>query len=301
LGKWGRLALLVGVLGAALHGFPESAFSQGLDPSQVDEAEEAAAVVVAPSGPALEPHAAAARGLTVALASISRTRAIQLIIEHRAYQQIDERTWHDLAGLDGGALRVGLGLAVVPLERLELRMTRVNGTVERYDTIEAGLRYQMLHQDTHQLDLALGVTGDWFVQPKADDAAAWGANVALGRSVPGGLTVTAGALAASDSSSEAKGPSDQDWSAAVYSHLAWVLPGVDALELDGEVTVPAGGFSAGYVQWAGGITGRTWRHRFTLLVTNTQALTVDALAPGAWRSPDDIVFGFTILRQWDIQ
>jgi hypothetical protein len=240
------------------------------------------------------------RGFHWPLATVADGGTLQLHIDHRTFSPMTKDPFHDLLGLDGGNLKIGFVFDFSALDWLAFRIGRQNGTIESYDTFEFTTRIQALEADRHFLNLTVGAALDWFVEPKLDDRLGAAGYLTLGRDLPGGLGLNATTLLASRSSSLTRASGDTEWSLAVGGELSWTMPWFQALRIAAEFATPVAGYRASDLTWTGGITYYSYRHGFSLVVGNNQMLTLDGLAAGTSRQPDDVIFGFTILRQWEL-
>lgn len=255
------------------------------------EVKEAEVKTLAPP----EPVPTTVRSLTLPSWRFPKAMTGQLLIDHRARQKFYDYAFRDGLGLDAGGLKIGLGLRFVPLSFLEAHVERMNGV---FDTYEFGLRWRILNAESVGISLLLGGSVSWFMQPNAQDAAGYNGELILGRSLPFGVDISLMALAASDSSSLSKRGSDPNHSVGVGAALDWRIPGADFVQLSAETLFSVAGYDGGHPLFSAGVTFLTWRHAFSILVSNSQLFTADALPAGSDRALDDLILGFHILRQF---
>jgi hypothetical protein len=260
-------------------------------------------VVAAESAGKVEPHVTMCRSLTIPSAYLAKRGTLQFTVDHRAFKPIRYRDhWYqnlfeDALGLDGGALKIGLSLRYAIADYLDISVTRQNGVAEIFDTYDTGVRIRLLRAERYLLDLAVGVGMSWFYQPQRADAVAWNGFLAARVPIPFGLELGGVVAGSTDSSGPQKSNVDGNASLALGGHLAY-RP-LDWLELRADTLAPVAGYDSGWPAVTGGISFLTWRHAFTMLVSNTQYVTLDAVTAGAHQGLSDVVFGFVILRQWD--
>ncbi len=239
------------------------------------------------------------RGLTLPIPRMGRGNSLRLMIDHRAWQKLWKDSFDDYLGLDAGALKIGIGIQYAILDWLDVQFQRQNGTMEVYDTYELRVRGRVLDEASQFLSLVLGAGGSWFHHPNQDDSGAFNAQLLLGRRLPWGIELNAAVLGTSHSSGMEKGSADEDWSLAAGGELAWNPDFFRPLRVSVEASFPVAGYDSGNPSVAAGVTMMTHRHGFSLLVTNNQLLSMDALPAGSNRALDDLSIGFSILRQWD--
>ena len=270
---------------------------------EVDDAGPVEMVTPTGSVAAVEPHATLCRSLTIPSAYMAAAGTLQFTVDHRAFRPIRYREhWYqnafeDALGLDGGALKIGLALRYAFTDYLDLSVTRQNGVAELFDTYDSYVRVRLLRADQSFVGLVLGAGVSWFYQPRIDDAVAWNGFVALRVPFAFGLEVGGLVAGSSDSTGSFKRTGDTNGSLAAGGSLAY-RP-LDWLEVRADTLAPIAGYGGGWPAITGGVSFLTWRHAFTLLVSNTQYVTLDAIPTGSHLGPRDVIIGFTILRQWD--
>ncbi len=223
----------------------------------------------------------------------------QFLVDHRPRQKFTKNPFKDGLGFDSGALKIGLEFRYAPWSFLESWVRRQNGSMEVYDTYEWGVRGKPLTQDFAGVDVVVGAGISWFSQPNTSDAVGFHGQLLVSRSLPGGVVLNAGVLGASQSSGFNKSDLDPSQTIALAGSLDWRPPWFDFLRITGEFDIPISGYDAGNPAWAMGLSFLSWRHVFSVLLTNTQMLTIDSVAPGSDRAMDDLLLGFTIGRQFD--
>ena len=290
------LALLTAPASVLAQGVPDEDDDLSLDLGDLDDVEVAEVTEV--EEPALLP--VLCRGLTVPLHNMGRQGALQFTIDHRAMQKFDEDPAHDFLGLDSGGLKIGFALRYSPLDIVDVLAARQNNTSETFDTYELAARVAPLSHEKHYVDLVLGGGASVFVHPGEEDAVGWNGQLLVGRPLPAGFDFTLGVLAATESSTPAKSNADYNYSAGAGGELSWGMGVHPHVRLHVEAVAPFVGYDAGHPAVAAGVNILTFRHGFAFLVSNSQMLSLDALPAGSYRTVDDLVVGFSILRQWDL-
>lgn len=238
------------------------------------------------------------RAISVPLPRTIPMGHLQYVIEHRNRTPVDEDTFDNFFGFDGGNLKIGLELRYGLLDNLDISVYRLNGTVEGFDTWQYALRYQPLNEQDHFVDVAIlgGVTV--FTVQDGEDASGGFGGLLLGRSFTKYLYANVGGLSHSDSSAFAKTLTDEKDSTSVLGSLtAHLKPG---FALVAETSIPVDGYDAGSVAWAGAAKFITHGHTFSIVAANTQYTSLDGLAAGTSFPDDEVVLGFSITRAFEI-
>ena len=219
-----------------------------------------------------------------------------ITINHRAYEAVSKDPWFDYAGLDGGSLKIGLGVRYGLLDGLDAGVFRLNGTVEAFDTYELDARYQILNQNRFGCDLAVRGGVSWFSQKNAKDASGFVGQLLLDRIFADRIIVGGGLLYHSSSSNDKKRSSDTGFSVAGTLFTEYRFLG--NLAADAEVAETLGGYHSKYPNFTVGLKAYTNRHTFALLVTNTQYMGADGMLANTWRAkPTEWIIGFNITRE----
>lgn len=275
---------------------PDEEDDLSLDLGDVEEVEVADVAEVEP----VELLPVLCRGLTIPLHEMGKAGTLQLTIDHRAMQSFDEDPFHDFLGLDAGGLKIGFAMRYAPLDFVDVLAARQNNTAEAFDTYDLAARVSPLTHEKHYVDVVLGGGASLFVHPENEDAVGWNGQLLVGRPLPAGFDFTVGVLAATESSGPAKSNADYNYSAAAAGELSWGIGTHPHVRVHVEAVSPVIGYDAGHPSLAAGVNILTYRHGFAFLVANSQMLTLDALPSGSHQELDDLVVGFSILRQWDL-
>jgi hypothetical protein len=222
-------------------------------------------------------------------------RSVLFTVEHRGRSPAFDHPLRDGLGLDNGSLKIGLGLRYSPIANVDAGIRRVNNALDLFDTYEFDLRYCLLDEAGQGFDAALGTGVSLFYQDIDGIASGYFGTVLLGRSIAGRLYLSTGALYHSNSTYSAKTLDDIDWSLCVPASVS--LRVVKGLSLLAESFIPAGGYSAGKPGYACGFKYATWRHGFSLLITNSQYTTIDGMVSGSDRLNNPVI-GLMITRKF---
>ncbi|MFH2006942.1 MAG: DUF5777 family beta-barrel protein [bacterium] len=236
------------------------------------------------------------RVVTHKLARTTRRLGLLIIVDHRTNQPaFTKNILKDFFGLDGGGLKIGLGLRFGIFDDLDIGFLRLNGVAEIFDVYEFDVRYHFLRQEKHHLDMGLVVGGTWFEQRNAKDAGGAYGQLIFHRTFFRRLLVGASLLFHSDSSLDTKKKSDTQWSFAIgtFLHLrihravAWTFEMMNAVA----------GFRAEHPAWSSSVQFLTQRHTFSLVLTSTNYFSSDGMVSNTWRSWKELVIGFSITRE----
>lgn len=214
-------------------------------------------------------------------------------VTHRARQSLTDHSGRDFLGLDAGGLKIGLGLRWGALPNLDVGVFRLNGTAEVFDTVELDLRYCMLRQEKHGIDVALRPGISWFIQPDRGDASGLFGQLIATRQI-GRLTLDGGVLYHSDSSGDRKALADDDASLAFAVSAELRLS--PKLAVCVETAPTLSGYGEAKPATSVAIKAFTYGHTFGIVVSNTQYIAADGVVAGSWRDWDRPILGFTVTR-----
>ncbi len=238
------------------------------------------------------------RGINVLKPTTLRKNSLLFLVEHRTRKQPDQDTFHDLAGFDAGGLKIGLGLRYAPHENLETGFYRLNGQSELFDTYEFDLKYRLLSQQAHGIDLAARAGLSWFTQSGIEDASGFFGQLLAGGKISRHIRIGSGVLLHTESSSALKSTADDEYSVAVPVQLEVRLNGRFAWEI--EAVTPVAGYKQPHPVISTSLKILTWRHTFSLVVSNSQYMSADGIVAGSHRALDDLVVGFSITREFGL-
>jgi hypothetical protein len=215
-------------------------------------------------------------------------------VEHRGQSPAFDHPFRDGLGFDNGSLKIGLGLRYSPFKNLDAGLRRVNNGMDPFDTYEIDARYCFAEESRRYFDAAIRAGTTLFYQDTSGFASGYFASLAAGRSVGDRVYAATGILYHSNSTYFTKTVSDKDWTLCLpFSLSIRVHKGFSLLA---EVFAPLTGYSAGKPAYAYGFKYATWRHSFSVLLTNTQYTTMDGVVSGSGRL-NQPVLGFMITRK----
>ncbi|MBN1129170.1 MAG: hypothetical protein JXA71_09295 [Chitinispirillaceae bacterium] len=235
------------------------------------------------------------RGFSLLLPRTPAPKSLLFVVEHRANSPAFANPLRDALGLDNGSLKIGLGLRYAPFERLDIGVRRINNGLDLFDTYEFDGRYCPFRETAQGIDAAIDAGFSLFAQEVHGMASGVFASVVAGRHFFNRVYGAGGAQYHSNSTWLSKKTSDTDWGLCIP--LGFHVRVIGGLTLLTEWFFPAAGYSAGRPGYAAGFTFATWRHRFSLLLTNTPYTTADGTVSGSGRM-NDPVLGFMIVRQF---
>jgi hypothetical protein len=234
------------------------------------------------------------RAFTLMNGRTLRPQSWEVVIAHRTGAPLRKNPFYDYVGFDSGGLKIGLGLRYGVLDRLDIGVYRLNGTVEPFDTYELDGRYQLVKRQDHGFDLALRAGVSWF-SAEGNNASAFLGQLLGSTLVADRLTLGAGLLFHSDSTNEKKTREDDKSSTAVMGLTE--LRVLDWLALDLEVAANVGGYSSQIPIFTFGPKIVTNRHSFAFVVTNSQYMSADGVVANTPRAPKRWILGFNITRE----
>lgn len=218
-----------------------------------------------------------------------------LLLAPRSSRPMAEDPLNDFLGFDGDGIKVGIGLRYGLSDGVDVGVFRLNGTVEVFDTYELDLRYQLLTQEEHGIDVAARGGFSWFAQKKRDDALGVFAQLLANRVLFGRLLVGAGLLLHSDSSNDRKAATDPGRSLAAAATVEYRVTGNVAWDL--EIAAAFAGYHSRYPTFSTGPKIITHRYTFAVAITNTQYIGADGILANTRRgSYDKLVLGINLTR-----
>jgi uncharacterized beta barrel domain-containing protein DUF5777 len=238
------------------------------------------------------------RGINVLKPRMLRKNSLLFLVEHRTRKQPDRDSFHDLVGFDAGGLKIGLGLRYAPLDKLEMGFYRLNGQSELFDTYEFDLKYGLLSQQSHGIDLTVRTGLSLFSQSGIEDASGFFGQLLAGGKIGRHLRLGSGVLLHTESSSELKSVADDEYSIAIPLQLEVRIN--ERFAWEAEAVTPVAGFKAPHPVISTSLKILTWRHTFSLIVSNSQYMSADGIVAGSHRALDDAVVGFSITREFGL-
>ncbi len=222
--------------------------------------------------------------------------AYLFLVQHRNRVSVDEDPFHDLLGFDGGGLKIGLVLRYGILDDLDIGICRVNGTVESFDVYEFDLRYHILEQKAHFVDLALRPGFTWFSQKDDDDASGGFFQLLIGRHFfDNRLSVGTGLLYHTDSSGAGKTEKDDDYSIAAQAYTE--IGFLDDFAWTVEISANMAGYGATHPQLSTAIKYVFHDHTFAIVLSNSQSISADSIVSNTEHDLGEVVLGFLISKE----
>jgi hypothetical protein len=111
--------------------------------------------------------------------------------------------------------------------------------------------------------------------------------------VTAGLTL----LYHQDSTGPVKYADDTDYSVALGGYLSVRI--ATFLAWDAELSERVAGYGATYPAWSTAVKFISWRHTFSIVVSNTEYISSDGIVANSPRGFGDLIMGFTITREVD--
>jgi hypothetical protein len=239
------------------------------------------------------------RAVNVMNARTTRARALNFLVDHRAWEAFQSNAFRDGLGFDIGALKIGLTLRYGILDNLEVGVQRVSEGVDVYDVYQFDAKYWALRADRCLVDVAVRAGGTWYAMYQGPDSGGGFAQLIVSRSLRERLWLSSGLLYHSNASNDVRIGRGQTYAMAVpvaaevrlQTFLAW----------DVEASINVAGHHAKYPVLATALKIITYRHTFALIFTNSQYMTVDGLVANTSRGiHHDVVMGFTITREFNL-
>ncbi|HSP35444.1 MAG TPA: DUF5777 family beta-barrel protein [Thermoanaerobaculia bacterium] len=239
--------------------------------------------------------------LTLPSSHVADAGTWEVRFSHRFNQNVDQNTVHSLFGLDSGA-NVGIGLSYVPFRDLEIALLR-NTALETY---EASGKYEIVQQaKAIPFTAALRAGVDWRNSAGLADRSSLFAQAIVSRQF-GRLDLYVLPTYVTNAGRVASGST----SAALFKHAINVPAGA-ALQLGGGFSLAAEVIPknrdlpsslASNVGWSAGVKHAIGGHYFEVLLTNTNAMSVDQYATSTFNGGGlrtrDRRLGFNIERRW---
>ena len=240
------------------------------------------------------------REINILTTQTVRHGAMTLTIDHRAYETFlsGEDAWFDYLGLDANNLKVGIGLRLGLKDYMDVGFYRLNNGVEKFDVYEFDTKMRFLEQETGFVNLSLRIGVTWFVQKNAQDSSGFFSQFNVDRRLFGTLLLGTGFAFHTNSTNEEKLYKDTDQSAAVLGYIEW-RP-VRVFSLNAEMAAAVAGYHSKYPVLAFSARFLTNRHSFQVVVANTQYMSADGLVTNTPRGFDNLVFGFQIVREFQL-
>jgi hypothetical protein len=246
------------------------------------------------------------RTFNILSAKTARPGSYVVNVAHRTNKAVWKDPFYNYLGFDAGGLKIGLMVRFGLFEGLDMGVSRLNGTNEKFDTYEFDARYQILNQKDHVVDLAVRAGGTWFAQ-KDNQAVAWFGQLLVDHVLANRVMITGALMHHSDSSNSTKTNDDPDYSTALGLALDLRLSAMLAFDVEVSSTIAGyaqkgkdlvtGAEGTSYPAFTIGPKVVTNRHTFALVFTNTQYILADGIITNSKRKPENVILGFNITRE----
>ncbi len=244
------------------------------------------------------------RAVNLMNARTTRKRALNFIVDHRTFQPVQTRTFHDWAGFDAGALRIGLALRYGILDNLDVGVLRLSNGPDLFDTYQFDAKYWALTADRVFVDVALRAGGTWYSASQGPDSGGGFFQLLLSRSLRERLWLGTGLLYHSNVSNDTRpGLGRERRGGQAYALAIPVALEVRLqpfLAWDAEASFAVAGNYTKYPVLSSAFKIITYRHTFALLVSNSQYISADGLVGNTARGAHDLIVGFTITREFNL-
>ncbi len=228
----------------------------------------------------------------------TRKHALLFTIDHRPFEAaFTKNFFRDWFGFDSDSLKIGIGLRFGILEDLDIGLFRLNQTVEKFDVYQLDARYRFLKQDRMLVNMAIRAGLTWFYRADARSTFGGFGQLMIDRVFWDMLELGASLLYHSSSTGYQKNANDTDYSLALgvyfqfrpFAFLVWST----------ELSVAVAGYAEAHPIISTALKFVTYRHTFSLVVTNSQYISADGIVANTYRGAKDLILGFTITREFD--
>ena len=240
------------------------------------------------------------RVINVPTSATVRRGTLVLTVDHRAHKTFisGEDAWFDYLGLDAGSLKIGFGLRYGITSYIDAGFYRLSNGTDLFDVYEFDTKLRLMKQKHQYVNVSLKLGGTWFCQKDAKDAGGFYGQLIIDRRLFKSLLFGTGFAFHTDSSNDKKVLADKKPSAAVFGYIEW-RP-VTKFSLNGEIAANVAGFSSKYPVFAFSARMLTYRHTFSIVVSNSQYMSADGIVSNSWRGFKHLVFGFQITREFNL-
>jgi len=243
------------------------------------------------------------RAVNVMNARTTRARALNFLVDHRAFEPFQKNAFRDWVGFDAGSLKIGLTLRYGILDNLEVGVQRLSNGGDLFDTYQFDVKYWALRADQALVDVAARAGGTWYAAAEGPDSGGGFAQLIVSRSLREYLWVASGLLYHSNATNENRTGQDLRRSGREYA-LA-VPVGLEVrlqtfFAWDAEACFNVAGYHAKYPVLSTALKIISYRHTFALIFSNSQYITADGLVANTSRGIHDLIVGFTITREFNL-
>ncbi|HJX62463.1 MAG TPA: DUF5777 family beta-barrel protein [Polyangia bacterium] len=238
------------------------------------------------------------RAVNVANARTTRARALNFLVDHRAYAAFQKDAFRDGLGFDFGSLKIGLTLRYGILDNLEVGVQRLSNGPDVFDVYQFDAKVWALRADRCFVDVAVRAGGTWYAMYQGPDSGGGFAQLIISRSLRERLWLSSGLLYHSNASNNVRTSRSQDYALAIPVALEVRLQ--TFLAWDAEASFNVAGHHAKYPILATALKIVTNRHTFAIIFSNSQYITADGLVANTSKGIHDVILGFTITREFNL-
>ena len=238
------------------------------------------------------------RAVNVMNARTTRARALNFLVDHRAYEAFQSNAFSDGLGFDFPGLKIGLTLRYGILDNLEVGVQRLSNGPDVFDVYQFDAKYWALRAKRGLVDVAVRAGGTWYEVPHGADSGGGFGQLIVSRSLRERLWLSSGVLYHSNASNNVRTSRSQDYALAIPVALEVRLQ--TFLAWDAEASFNVAGHHAKYPVLATALKIITNRHTFALIFSNSQYITADGLVANTNRGIHDVILGFTITREFNL-
>jgi hypothetical protein len=236
-------------------------------------------------------------------AQTTRAKTLNLLVDHRGFEPFQKHAFGDFMGFDAGGLKIGLQLRYGITNHLEIGAQRLSNGGDDYDTYQFDVKYWVLPAAHALVDVAARAGGTWYSSPTGPDSGGAFGQLLVSRSFREHLWLGTGFFYHSNASNDARHapngrrPAGQAYALAVPAALEVRLQ--TFLAFDAEASFNVAGYHAKYPVVSAALKFISFRHTFSLVFSNSQYITADGLVANSERGIHELVFGFTITREFN--
>jgi hypothetical protein len=240
------------------------------------------------------------RTVNIPLARTTRRGTLLFVLNHRTWKTFTDEPGNQFLGFDNGQLKIGLGARYGILDNFDVGLQRINGTAATFntDTWDVDLRYRLLKQEKHQLDLAVRGGMTWMSIANSADDQGWFGQLILNRTLGRRLRLGTGLHYHNKTWNESRGRMDKDWSLAVPATLDFRF--TKFFSWHAEMVANVDGFHERYPVLSTSVRATTNKHTFSFVVSNTQYFGDRGIGTNTFRDWKDLILGFTITREFPL-
>lgn len=238
------------------------------------------------------------RAVNVMNARTTRARALNFLVDHRAYEAFQSNAFRDGLGFDFGALKIGLTLRYGILDNLEVGVQRLSNGLDLFDVYQFDAKYWALRAERCLVDVAVRAGATWYAMYQGPDSGGGFAQLIVSRSLHEYLWLSSGLLYHSNASNDVRTSRSQDYALAVPVALEVRLQ--TFLAWNAEASFNVAGHHAKYPVLSSALKIISYRHTFALVFSNSQYITADGLVANTSRGIHDLIVGFTITREFNL-